>query len=110
MDPGNPRILFAGTWQLVIHTWGRDSGGPGSGLFVSRDGGDNWKRLEGDGLPDSPWGKVALAIAPSNTDRIYALIETGHGGLWRSDDGGKNWQETNRDHVLAHLFFSVCSQ
>ncbi len=101
MDPTNPRILFAGTWQLVIQTWGRDSGGPGSGLFVSRDGGDNWKRLEGNGLPDSPLGKVALAIAPSNPDRIYALIETGHGGLWRSDDGGENWKETNRDHDLA---------
>jgi photosystem II stability/assembly factor-like uncharacterized protein len=101
MDPTNPRILFAGTWQLVIQTWGRDSGGPGSGLFVSRDGGDNWNRLEESGLPDSPWGKVALAIAPSNPDRIYALIETGHGGLWRSDDGGENWKETNRDHVLA---------
>jgi photosystem II stability/assembly factor-like uncharacterized protein len=101
MDPMNPRILFAGTWPLVIHTWGRESGGPGGGLHVSRDGGDTWKRLEGNGLPDGPLGKVALAIAPSNPDKIYALIETGHGGLWRSDDGGRNWKMINRDHVLA---------
>ena len=64
MDPSNPRILFAGTWQLEIHTWGRESGGPGSGIYMSRDGGDTWKRLTGNGLPEMDHGKVALAIAP----------------------------------------------
>ncbi|MEZ4455272.1 MAG: hypothetical protein R2882_01795 [Gemmatimonadales bacterium] len=79
MDPSNPRTLFAGMWQIEIHTWGRTSGGPGSGLFVSRDGGETWSRLVGNGLPTKPVGKVALAIARSNPERIYALIETGDG-------------------------------
>ncbi len=108
MDPRNPRVLFAGMWQLDIKTWGRTSGGPGSGLFVSRDGGVTWKRLVGHGLPTKPVGKVAVAIAPSNPDRVYALIETGdgipwdgepteNGQLWRSDDGGENWTLISRD-------------
>ena len=108
MDPKNPRVLFAGMWQLEIHTWGRSSGGPGGGLFVSRDGGATWKRLTGHGLPSKPVGKVAVAIAPSNPDRVYALIETGDGvpwngeptesgQLWRSEDGGENWALISRD-------------
>jgi photosystem II stability/assembly factor-like uncharacterized protein len=112
MDPNNPRILFAGTWQLEIHTWGRESGGPGSGIFTSRDGGDTWTRITGNGLPELPFGKVALAIAPTNSNRIYALIETGDGvpwhdqdtesgELWRSDDGGENWTLVSHDRQLA---------
>jgi photosystem II stability/assembly factor-like uncharacterized protein len=108
MDPSNPRVLFAGTWQLEIHTWGRFSGGPGGGLHVSRDGGSTWTRLEGNGLPTKPVGKVAVAIAPSNTQRIYAMFETGDGipwngestedgQLWRSDDGGHNWTMVSRN-------------
>ncbi len=102
MDPTNPRVLFAGTWQLEIHTWGRTSGGPGGGLHVTRDGGDTWTRLQGHGLPTKPVGKVAVAIAPSNTRRVYAMFETGDGipwdgqptedgQVWRSEDGGHNW-------------------
>ena len=113
MDPNNPRILFAGMWQLEIHTWGRTSGGPGSGLFMSRDGGDTWVRLTGNGLPTEDQGKIALAIAPSNSNRIYALIETGDGvplpdgtetesgELWRSDDGGDTWKLVSYDRSLA---------
>ena len=108
MDPRNPRILFAGMWQFEIHTWGRTSGGPGSGLFTSRDAGVTWTRLTGHGLPKSPVGKVAVAIAPSNPDRVYVMIETGDGipwdgqptesgQLWRSDDGGENWTLVSRD-------------
>src|SRR5688500_16176696 len=73
MDPKDPSVLFAGMWQLEIHTWGRTSGGPGSGLFVSRDGGATWNRIVGRGLPTKPVGKVAVAIAPSNPKRIYTL-------------------------------------
>ena len=76
MDPNNPNILFAGMWEMVIWTWGRQSGGPGSGLFRSKDGGDSWERLEGNGLPRPPIGKVVLAMTPDDSDRIYALIET----------------------------------
>jgi photosystem II stability/assembly factor-like uncharacterized protein len=108
MDPRNPRILFAGMWQIEIHTWGRESGGPGSGLFMSRDGGVTWKKLTGSGLPAKPVGKVTVAIAHSNANRIYALIETGDGVPWRdketdrgqlfrSDDGGASWRMISSD-------------
>ena len=118
MDPANPRILFAGMWQFVIHTWGRRSGGPGSGLFMSRDGGTTWTRLVGNGLPEGPIGKVAVAIARSNPDRVYAMFETGDGvpwegqptgigQLWRSEDGGRRWALINRDRNVmgrAHYY------
>jgi photosystem II stability/assembly factor-like uncharacterized protein len=108
MDPSNPRILFAGMWQIEIHTWGRESGGPGSGLFMSRDGGVTWTKLTGHGLPLKPVGKVMPAIAYSNPKRVYATIETGdgvpwkgqdtdRGQIWRSDDGGENWTMVNSD-------------
>jgi photosystem II stability/assembly factor-like uncharacterized protein len=112
MDPTNPRILFAGMWQLEIHTWGRESGGLGSGIYTSRDGGTTWKKLTGHGLPTKPFGKVGLAIAPSNASRLYALIETGdgvpwhgqatdNGELWRSDDGGETWKVVSYDRQLS---------
>jgi photosystem II stability/assembly factor-like uncharacterized protein len=82
MDPSNPRTLFAGMWQIEIRTWGRTSGGPGSGLFASKDGGVTWTRLTGNGLPTKPVGKVTLAIARSNPQRVFALIETGDGIPW----------------------------
>ncbi len=118
MDPKNPRVLFAGMWQFEIHTWGRESGGPGSGLFMSRDRGLTWKKLTGHGLPSRPVGKVAVAIAASNPDRVYALIETGDGVPWkgqptdsgqifRSDDGGENWKVVSYDHLAmgrAHYY------
>jgi photosystem II stability/assembly factor-like uncharacterized protein len=103
MDPKNPRTLFAGMWPMVIRTWGRESGGPGGGLYVSRDSGTTWKRLTGHGLPESPIGKVGVAIAPSNSKCVYALIETGspnRGTLWRSNDGGENWQLASYDRLL----------
>jgi photosystem II stability/assembly factor-like uncharacterized protein len=112
IHPTNPRVLFAGTWQLEIHTWGRTSGGPGGGLHVTRDGGDTWVKLSGAGntrgLPQKPVGKVAVAIAPSNPERIYAMLETGDGipwngeptedgQVWRSEDGGESWSLITRD-------------
>ena len=86
MNPRNPRILFAGMWQLEIHTWGRESGGPGSGLFTSRDGGVTWTKLTGHGLPLKPVGKVTLGMAHTNPNRVYALIETGDGVPWQGKE------------------------
>jgi photosystem II stability/assembly factor-like uncharacterized protein len=124
MDPRNPRKLFAGMWQIDIKTWGRESGGPGSGLFTSNDGGATWTRLRGRGLPARDVGKVKVAVAPSNSQRVYALIETGdgipwkgqetdRGQVWRSDDGGQNWRVVSYDrnamgraHYYGHLFLS----
>ncbi len=112
MDPHNRRILFAGMWQIEVHTWGRTSGGPGSGLFKSVDGGLTWTRLAGHGLPASPLGKISAQVAPSNSSRVYALIETGDGlpaadgtptqsgSLWRSDDGGERWELVSSDRRL----------
>ncbi len=112
IDPVNPRIAYAATWQIEIHTWGRVSGGAGSGIWKSTDGGRTWTRLTGSGLPAQPFGKVGLAIAPSNPNRVYALIETadgnpvdgrdaGDGELWRSDDAGSSWRLVSRDRELA---------
>lgn len=101
MDPGDPQKIIAASWQIDIETWGRNSGGPGSGLFVTSDGGDNWTHLTGHGLPASPLGKIAVSFAPSDGRRVYALIETGQGGtLWRSDDGGDNWKVVNYSRLL----------
>ena len=101
MDATNPRILFAGMWPIEIKTWGRKSGGPGGGVYVSRDGGSTWKQLEGHGLPEPPIGKIAVAVAPSDPQRVYALIETGQrGSLWRSDDGGEKWKRVNASRLL----------
>ncbi len=111
MDPNNPRILFAGMWQMLIRTWGRWSGGPGSGLYMSKDGGTTWKRLTGKGLPETEMGKIAVAVAPSNSDCVYALIETEDEGLWRSDDGGETWKHVNHDHMLINrpLYYTRCT-
>ena len=101
MDSHDSRVLFAGTWQVEMHTYAELSGGPGSGVFVSRDGGTTWKRIEGHGLPKSPVGKIGVAIAPSNSNRVYALIEApGQGSVWRSDNGGEDWTRVSWDRTL----------
>jgi photosystem II stability/assembly factor-like uncharacterized protein len=112
MDPNNSHILFAGMWQIELKTWNRTSGGPGSGLYQSIDGGLTWKHLTGHGLPASPLGKIAVAMSKKNSNRVYALIETGdgvpfngqptaRGELWSSDDAGNNWHMVNDDRNLA---------
>ena len=101
IDPKNPRTLFAGMWEAAMHTWGFFSGGPGSGLYVSHDRGTTWTHIEGHGLPHSPVGKIDVAVAPTDSNRVYALIETsGQGSIWRSDDGGTNWQVVSWDRTL----------
>lgn len=102
MDPDNPRILLAGTWQYVIHTWGQNSGGPGSGVWMSTDEGATWEHLT-NGLPKPPLGKIAVGIAQSDPSVMYALIETGgngRGSLWRSDNGGESWHVVNYNRML----------
>jgi photosystem II stability/assembly factor-like uncharacterized protein len=99
-DPGNPRILFAGTWQVRRKPWNLTSGGPGSGLWISRDGGDTWKRLEGEGLPEGTWGRVGVGVARTNASRVYALIEAEEGGLFASADGGDTWNRVSASRGL----------
>jgi photosystem II stability/assembly factor-like uncharacterized protein len=101
MDAKNPRTLFAGTWQVEMHPWAELSGGPGSGVYVTHDGGATWTRVEATGLPKSPLGKIAVAVAPTDSNRVYALIQTkDQGSLWRSDDAGKNWRVVNWSREL----------
>ena len=121
MDPNHPDVLFAGMWHVLVHTWGRESGGSGSGIWMSRDGGDTWKHLEGHGLPDGPVGKVGLCNTPRDSERIYALIETSDGvpwrgetssgELWRSDDGGESWKLVQHDQDLAgrQAYYTRCA-
>jgi photosystem II stability/assembly factor-like uncharacterized protein len=101
MDPQNSHTLFAGMWQVEMHTYAEIGGGPSSGIYVSRDGGTRWTRLEGHGLPKPSVGKVDVAVAPNDPSRVYALIQTaGQGSMWRSDDGGENWHVVNWDRSL----------
>lgn len=101
MDPHNPHTLFAGMWQVEMHSWGEFSGGPGSGVYVSRDGGIKWTKIEEHGLPKSPLGKIDVAVAPTNSNRVFALIQTkDQGSLWRSDDAGEHWKAVNYQRAL----------
>ncbi len=99
-DPHNAHILFAAMWQVRRQPWTLTSGGPGSGLYRSGDRGATWKKLDGEGLPEGPYGKIGVAVA-ANSDRVYALIEARNGGLYRSDDGGDKWELINGDHRLT---------
>ncbi len=101
LDAGNPDVLFAGMWQVEMHTWAMFSGGPGSGIWVSRDGGDTWSHLTDPGLPKSPLGKIDVAVAPSDSNRVYALIQTAdQGSVWRSDNSGRTWRVVNWQRTL----------
>jgi len=101
IDAKNPRTLFAGTWQVEMHPWAELSGGPGSGIYVSHNGGTNWTKVEAPGLPKPPLGKIDVAIAPADSSRVYALIQTkDQGSVWRSDDGGGSWRVVNWSRAL----------
>lgn len=99
MDPGNPMVLFAGMWDFVRYPWEMVSGGPTSGVYRSTDGGSTWKKLT-EGMPEPPLGRIGLAIAPSNPDHVYALIEAKKGTLWDSHDLGDHWTDVSNSHML----------
>lgn len=101
IDPNNSRILYASLWQAYRNGYSMSSGGPGSGLYKSVDGGDSWTCLnEKPGMPVGLLGKIGIAVSPANSNRIYALIENAKGGLFRSDDGGEHWTLVNVDKNL----------
>lgn len=111
IDPSNPRHLFAGMWTGYRTPWTLVSGGPSDGLYESHDAGLTWTLRRGDGLPNGLMGRIGLAFAPSDPRRLYALIESQRGTLWRSHDGGATWKRANTSHALAQrpFYFSQLS-
>ncbi len=96
IDPSNPNKLFASMWQHRREPWTFTSGGPGSGLYMTIDGGENWKKVTNkEGLPEGELGRIGLAIAPSKPEIVYAWVESKKNALYRSTDGGQKWQMMN---------------
>jgi len=102
IDPFNPDKLYASMWQHRRWPWFFKSGGPGSGMYISWDGGKNWKqKTEEDGLPKGELGRITFAPSPAQSGRVYALVEADKSAMLRSDDGGESWQKTNEDHDIT---------
>jgi len=97
-DPSNPNIVYASLWQMRRQPWNFSSGGPGSGLYRSSDGGETWTHLQGHGLPAGILGRIGVAVAGGGSGRVYAMVEAAEGGLFRSDDAGASWTRVNEDH------------
>ena len=97
-DPKNPHVLFAAMWEGWRTPWTLNSGGAKDGLYRSSDDGSTWKRIEGNGLPEGPLGRISVAVSAADANVVYALIEAKKGGVYRSDDGGEHWSLINEDH------------
>jgi photosystem II stability/assembly factor-like uncharacterized protein len=101
MDPTNPRILYASTWNVRRTPYSLSSGGEGSALYKSKDGGDHWELLsEKEGFPKGVLGIIGVTVSPVNSHRVWALVESEKGGLLRSDNGGQSWKLINEDRAL----------
>ena len=101
IDKNNPRIIFASTWNIRRTPYSLESGGKGSGLWKSTDGGETWKNIsDNEGLPSGIWGISGVSVSPVNSKKVFALIENKEGGLFRSDDGGSSWEKVNEDRNL----------
>ncbi|MBO6575312.1 MAG: hypothetical protein JJ896_07855 [Rhodothermales bacterium] len=102
MEPGNPRVLYASTWRVIRTPYSLESGGEGSHLWKSTDGGDSWEKLTdaGNGLPEGTIGKIGVAVSPANPERVWAIVEHEDGGVFRSENGGESWRLINDDRSL----------
>jgi photosystem II stability/assembly factor-like uncharacterized protein len=111
MDPRHPEVVYASMWQVSRTPWGFSSGGPGSGLYKSVDGGKTWQDISRNpGLPGGMLGKIGVAVAPSDPNVVYALVQTNvgegkPGGLYRSDDAGKTWKLVNTNMAITQRAF-----
>lgn len=100
-DPNNPRILYASTWRIRRTPYSLESGGEGSALWKSTDGGDTWTNISSnEGLPGGVWGISGVTVSPANSNRVWAIIENKDGGVYRSDDAGKTWRLVNKSRSL----------
>ncbi|MDQ3143078.1 MAG: glycosyl hydrolase, partial [Bacteroidota bacterium] len=100
-DPTNPKVIYANTWRVQRNSYSLSSGGPGSSIWKSINGGDTWKEIKKNkGLPEGIWGISTISVCPSKPDRLYAMIENEHGGLYRSDDAGETWEKVNDNREL----------
>ena len=109
IDLSNPNVVYAGMWEGWRTPFHLTSGGVNDGIYKSTDGGDHWARLQGHGLPSGVTGRIAVAFAPSNPRRVYALIESAQGSLWRSDDSGATWKMINASHGINQRPFYFTS-
>jgi photosystem II stability/assembly factor-like uncharacterized protein len=102
MDPSNPRIVFAAMWDFQRLPWQIRSGGPGSAIYKSTDGGDTWTKLIGHGLPSGTVGRIGVSVSGANPNRVYAIIEAAAdtGGVYRSDDAGKTWHHLSAERPI----------
>ena len=106
MDPAHPDVLYAGLWEVFRTPHSLSSGGPGSGLFKTTDGGATWTEISRNtGLPKPVWGKIGVAVSAADANRIYAIIEATDGGVFMSDDAGRNWKIINDDRRLRQRAF-----
>ena len=101
MDPSNPRVLYAATWRVRRTPYSLESGGEGSGLWKTTDGGDTWKELsKNKGLPKGALGIIGVAVCRTKPDRLYAIVEAKEGGVFRSEDAGDTWRRVNQERSL----------
>ncbi|HYT65387.1 MAG TPA: hypothetical protein VEL51_03135 [Vicinamibacterales bacterium] len=106
MDPKNPDVLYASLWEVFRTPYSLSSGGPGSGLFKSTDGGTTWTELSRNaGLPKPVWGKVGVSVSGGDSNRVYAIVEAKDGGIFMSDDAGASWKLVNDDRRIRQRAF-----